>query len=701
MKQNKLLPCLVAAICAGYAINSMAEDTASSSALSEITVTGTREGRALAETPGTVDIVRGEEIKAVSPKHPSEIMGQIPGVWVNVTGGEGHQTAIRHPLTTSPVYLYLEDGIPTRSTGFFNHNALYEINVPMAGGIEVSKGPGTALYGSDAIGGVVNVLTRPAPLKPEAQLTVEGGENGWGRVMATGGNTVGKDGWRADLNLTHTDGWRNATGYDRQAGTLRWDRSLSDDALLKTVATFSNIDQQTAGTSTISEDEYNNNPTTNYTPISLRKVQAFRLSSAYEKESGNSLLSITPYFRYNDMDLLANWSLTYDPTIYNTSNKSLGLLAKYRQNFPDHRARIIVGMDLDYSPGSRLEQSVNTVRSGRIYTDYTIGRTLYDYDATFKGVSPYVHGEISATEKLRLTAGLRYDHLGYDYTNNLSDADIVIRPANISYNLTYRHPSSTSVSYDHLSPKLGATYAFNPDLNGFVAYNHAFRAPSEGQLFRQGSALNTIDLKPVKADSYEMGLRGKAGAKLRYEASLYYMTKEDDILSYKDPVTGATQSVNAGKTLHRGVELGLGAELSREMELNLSTSYAKHSYEDWVISGTANYNGKEMETAPRLIANTRLNYKPAALNGGRLSLEWVKLGSYWMDAANTQKYDGHDIINLRVNYPVSRQMELLGSVTNLTDERYADASSYTTARGRELAPGLPRTFYAGLRYNWM
>ena len=75
----------------------------------------------------------------------------MPGVHVNVTGGEGHMTAIRQPITTSAVYIYLEDGIPTRSTGFYNHNVLYEINVPQLAGIEVSKGPGSALYGSDAM----------------------------------------------------------------------------------------------------------------------------------------------------------------------------------------------------------------------------------------------------------------------------------------------------------------------------------------------------------------------------------------------------------------------------------------------------------------------------------------------------------------------------------------------------------------------
>lgn len=694
MKQSKILPYLVAVICSGGALHSMAEESTNSSTLGEVTVTGTREGRALAETPASVGVVKADEIRNTSPKHPSEIMGQIPGVWVNVTGGEGHQTAIRQPLTTSPVYLYLEDGVPTRSTGFFNHNALYEINLPMAGGIEVSKGPGTALYGSDAIGGVVNVLTRPAPLKPEAQITAEAGEFGWGRIMVTGGNTIGDNGFRADFNVTHTDGWRNATGYDRQSGTVRWDKTLGSDAALKTVATFSNIDQQTAGSSAISEADYNSNPTINYTPISLRKVQAFRLSSAYEKESGNSLLSVTPYFRYNDMDLLANWSLSYDPTIYNTNNKSLGLLTKYRVDLPNQRARVIVGLDLDYSPGSRNEQSITPTKDGKIYTSYTLGPTIYNYDVTFKEASPYVHGEISASDRLRLTAGLRYDHLGYDYDNQLSTIQTG----------SYRRPGDMSVTYNHASPKLGATYAFSPSLSAFAAYNHAFRAPSESQLFRQGSALNTVDLKPVKADSYEIGFRGNAGANLRYEASIYYMTKRDDILSYKDPATGATQSVNAGETLHQGIELGLAADLSQQFELNVSASYAKHTYDDWVTkvgSGNVDYSGKEMETAPRLIANTRLNFKPAILNGGRLSLEWVKLGEYWMDAANTQKYDGHDIFNLRVNYPLSKQVELLGSITNLSDERYAESAAYKTTSGKEFAPGMPRTIYAGVRYNWL
>jgi outer membrane receptor protein involved in Fe transport len=107
--------------------------------VAELVVSATREAQSRARTPATIGVVEGEQLRQERPTHPSEVLGKVAGVWVNVTGGEGHMTAIRQPLTTDPVYLYLEDGVPTRSTGFFNHNALYEINVPQAERIEVVK----------------------------------------------------------------------------------------------------------------------------------------------------------------------------------------------------------------------------------------------------------------------------------------------------------------------------------------------------------------------------------------------------------------------------------------------------------------------------------------------------------------------------------------------------------------------------------
>ena len=667
-----------------------------------ITVTGTREESLKAETAETNDQLGQQEIQDTKPAHPAEILNRIPGVHINVTNGEGHMAAIRQPMTTKAVYLYLEDGIPTRSTGFFNHNALYEVNVPQSGGIEVTKGPGTSLYGSDAIGGVINVLTRPAPLQAEADISVEAGEHGWQRVLLSGGDTSGDDGVRADLNVTHTDGWRDGTEYDRQSATVRWDRFLKDGGSLKTVLATSNIDQQTAGTSRLTETDYLNNRETNYYPISYREVQALRLSTAYEKEDKNTLLSLTPYVRHNFMDYMPNWSFRYDPSVKETESNSLGLLAKYRIDFDTNRTRLIVGADIDYTPGSRLEHTIDALQTGSIYTSYTVNQVIYDYDVIYTGISPYVHMETSPWDKWRITAGLRYDNFEYDYDNQMADGQLMVFPASMGFPARYNHPSDTSVDFSHLSPKLGATYQFSEQFNGFASYRRAFRAPSEGQLFRPGSNAASLDLDAVKADSYEVGVRGEPNKTLSYELSVYAMYVKDDLVSYVDPVTTDRITVNAGETLHKGIELGVNKDLTDELQLAMSVSYAEHSYEDWIqrVGGSnVDFSGNDIESAPNTISNLRLNYKPQLLNGGRVELEWSHLGKYWMDQGNTTKYDGHELYNLRANYFVSKAFEVYARVMNLGDEHYATAAAVSSGNP-QYAPGMPRTVYAGVDYKF-
>ncbi len=657
--------------------------------LDEVTVTATREQQPVAESTASVGVIQQDTIDETKAAHPSEIMGRNAGVHINVTGGEGHMTAIRQPITTAPVYLFLEDGIPTRSTGFFNHNALYEINLPQAGGIEVTKGPGSALYGSDAIGGIVNVLTRPSPLEAEADISVEAGGHGWRRMLLSGGDSIGDDGYRADLNLTHTDGWRDGTEYDRQAATLRWDRLMQNGASLKTVISASAIDQETAGTSRLSKADYLDNPTLNYTPISYREVSALRVSTAYEQEKENTLLSLTPYVRSNSMEMLPNWSLGYDPHRNQSDNNSFGLAAKYRVDFEPNRTRLITGVDIDHSPGSYEEHSLNVTRVGRIYTQYNDNALVYDYDVTYTGISPYVHAETSITERLRINGGARIDYMDYDYDNKLSATNAGFK----------RRPESTSVDFDHVSPKLGASYAFSDTLNGFASYRNTFRAPGERQLFRQGSAANTIDLKPVVADSYEVGVRGAAGSG-RYEVSVYHMTKEDDIVNFINTNTGVRETQNAGETLHKGIELAYQQPIADQLELNLAYSYAKHTYEQWSPRTGLDYAGNEISSAPRQIGDVRLAWRAPALNGGRVELNWSHLGKYWLDDENTHQYDGHDLLHLRANYMLNTQLELFARVENITDERYATGAGYSQFGGEEYAPGLPRTVYAGASYQW-
>jgi len=653
-------------------------------------VSATREVQRRTDQSTTIDVLEGAAIREVRAAHPSGIMQRLPGVHATQLSGEGLSMAIRQPITTKPMYLYLEDGVPTRSTGFFNHNALYEVNLPQSGGLEVLKGPGTAMYGSDAIGGVVNVLTRPAPVTPTLDATVEGGTFGYARMLATGGFTKGGNGLRADLNVTRSDGWRDDGGFKRQSGTIRWDGAFGGFTA-KTVLAGANINQSEAAS--LTQAQFDTREEINPSPIAYRKVQALRLSTQIEKDNGRSLFSLTPYARHNVLDIMPSWQLTFNQQVWDTRNNSVGLLAKYRYDFAPMRTRVIVGADLDYSPGSFLANKITSTPAGGIYTTYTTGEKQYDYDVTYRQASPYIHTEFSPVSRLRLDAGVRYDASGYVYDTKL-DPIATGR---------WRRPADTTVNYTRLSPKLGATLDLSRNLNLYASYREGFRAPGQSQLFQQGSnATSTVGLKPVTAKSAEGGLRGQAAGRFIYSMSVYDMHIQNDILTILD-ATGAQTTSNAGETRHRGVELSAGAMLTSQVRFDAAYSASKQTYEEWVIpvSGkNVSYAGKTIETAPHTLANVLLTYSPNLLNGGRVAVEWSKTGKYYGDPDNTQTYEGFDLWTLHGNYMIRNIGEFFVRVTNVTDEKYAEVATYNAFNKWQYTPGTPRSVFAGLRYNW-
>ncbi|HVF38393.1 MAG TPA: TonB-dependent receptor, partial [Gemmatimonadaceae bacterium] len=660
-----------------------------------VVVSMTREMQRRADASATIEVLDGAEIRRTRASHPSGIMNRVPGVHVADLTGEGHSTAIRQPISTKPLYLFLEDGIPTRSTGFFNHNALYEVNIPQAGGIEVLKGPGTALYGSDAVGGIINVLTRPIPTTPTAEATVEGGAFGYYRGTITAGGTSGSQGVRFDLNVTHGDGWKDGSNFDRKSGTIRWE-SNANGVTAKTVLTGSRISQ--FDVPALSGAQFASSPDLNKAPIAFRNVDAVRISSAIEKEFKSTLFSLTPYARYNTMELLPNWQLSFDPQVWDTRNKSVGALARARFDFAPMRAKVILGTDLDYSPGSFKADGITPIRSGPnniIWSGYNITAQHYDYDVTYKSVAPYVHAELSPTPRLRFDAGLRYDYSGYAYETRLAPLATG----------AHRIPENTSVDYSHLSPKLGVTLDVSPALNVFASYRHGFRTPSQGQLFQQNSAANTVDLEPVKVDSYEGGIRGQLGARVLYQVSVYNMKMTDDILTFITPAN-TREAVNAGATRHKGIELGVGVALLHDLRLDAAYSNSSQRYLEWVPRESANpaqrvdYSGKRIESAPHTLGNILLTYSPSVLGGGRAAIEWSGIGSYAMNPDNTHFYSGYRIMNLHLNMMPVRNAEIFARVVNLTDRKYAEIVTYDAFQREQFTPGGPRSVFAGLRYSW-
>ncbi|MBY6190295.1 TonB-dependent receptor [Microbulbifer agarilyticus] len=678
--------------------------TLSDSALEQVVVTATREAKARSELAESVGVVTEEQLAHIAPAHPADALNRVAGVHVNNLGGEGHMTSIRQPISTAGVYLFLEDGIPTRPTGFFNHNGLYEINVPQSAQLEVTKGPASALYGSDAIGGVINALTKAAPEEAEISLNGELGADGWQRALISGGNKVGESSaFHLDLNSTASDGFREEADYTRTSMSGRFDSKFAEGWDSKTVLSYSTIDQ--SGVSGLEEADYRNHLEKNryHGDIGYREVEALRLSSelAYTPDE-YSLLTVTPFYRHNSTVMMPSWMVTYDPNIRDTEFSSYGLLLKYRRDFD--RGELIVGVDADYTPSEYREERITVTREGDIYSDYArTGEFTYNFDAEQTSVSPYVHAEYAPTAQLRLSAGLRYDVFDVDYADRLDTPN---------EDPSHFRPASQGRDYDNLSPKLGAVYKLNDDHQLYASYRHAFRAPTVGTLFRPGSSTGTTELEPVTSVSQEVGLRGVVAEAVNYELAVYDMTTENDIVSYIEG--DMRKTTNAGETSHKGVELSVQAPLGEEWQLALSYAAMQQEYKDYsyvfsqfsfacfcMVSENLNFAGNDIGKAPRTLGNLALAYTPAWLSGLRVELEWSHTGGYYTDETNTQEYAGHDLLNLRATHDFSNDLSVYTRLSNVTDERY---STYTANQVGDpdlsYRPGLPRSMFAGVRYRF-
>ena len=155
-------------------------------------------------------------------------------------------------------------------------------------------------------------------------------------------------------------------------------------------------------------------------------------------------------------------------------------------------------------------------------------------------------------------------------------------------------------------------------------------------------------------------------------------------------------NVDNGKTEHKGIELNSLFKLADDWSLSLTSSYARHTYESNIAPRGVSVilDGKDIDTAPKLTANAKLNWDIS--DNSSLNLEWVRMDKYWMDESNTHGYEGHDLFNLRYQYYSDSNWYVSARVTNLLDEDYAeraDVNAFSDFTGDRYFVGEPRSVY--------
>ena len=245
-----VLPILASCCIIGTASASPLVAAAASAGLEEIVVTATRRATPRLETPLSLGAVDREALQLLGPTHHSEALNRLPGVMIQRGSGQESLTAIRSPVLTGAgscgAFLFLENGIPIRPVGFCNVNELMEVDTEQAQAIEVLRGPGTALYGSSAMHGVVNVLQAAPQGQPERSVAVDAGPDRYARARLAGTLAAGDWDYRLAGLYTHDGGWRIDSGYDEAkfnaTGVGRW-----RDAAARADLSATWLDQQTAG----------------------------------------------------------------------------------------------------------------------------------------------------------------------------------------------------------------------------------------------------------------------------------------------------------------------------------------------------------------------------------------------------------------------------------------------------------------------
>jgi len=644
-----------------------------------IIVTTERREQPIGEVAQSVTALGGDELVLIGADHIAEALARAPGVALHRGSGAEHLTAIRSPVLTGGAgagsFLFLENGAPIRSPGFANINGLLNAHYEIAGGIEIVRGPSGALYGANAIHGVINVLARAPSEDFSLFAEIFGDTEDRYKWKGSVSGTFGAHGFFAGASAVSESGYRRDAGLDQQKLTLRhlW---TGADVSVDTIFIFDNLEQETAGfvfgeTALLDRDLRR----TNNFPQAFRDAKSARLQSTIDVQTGEkTTIKVTPYARWNQMDFLQHFLPSQ--ALEENGHWSIGAMSAIYHD--TGRLSLIAGVDVEYTQGFLSEfQSRPTIFS------FTQG-LHYDYEIKAINASGFVQGEYAFRPRTTATVAVRIDGTIYDYDNR-TDSGVAGR---------FLRLDDRKDRFVTASPKFSLRHKFSDTATGYISYARGARPPQTTDLYRLQINQTGARARPELIDAIEIGLRAGFADRVNIDITGFLMAKKNFFFRDADGF-----NVTNGKTRHLGVEADIRIALHETLTLQSALTYAAHTYRFDRPVGRASEAisfGNDIDTAPRVIANTRLSWRPDR----RLSFEaeWVSLGSYFTDAANDHFYGGHNLLHLRGEARVTEHLGVFLTLRNATNKLYAERADFAFGNDR-FFPGEERTLGLGVRYR--
>ena len=617
--------------------------------LADVIVTANRSAQAADRVGQSVTVLTTEAIETSQTVSVADLLVRTPGVSLSRNGGIGGSTALRIRGAESDQTVVVIDGVklndPSSTGGGFNFGSLLTGDIAR---IEVLRGAQSTLWGSQAIGGVVNIVTAQPTAPFAATLDAEAGSRGTQYLRGGIGGAGERLIWRLAASHFETDGFSTAAvgteddGYENTGLSGRADIKLTEDVSIDLRAVYSD------GTTDI-----------------------------------DGFLSVPPY-TFGDTreygrtkELVAYAGLNFDLFGDRLSNRiGYGYTRTERDNFNPDQPVTTVTFDAE-GTNERFEyQGVFDIREGWTATfgaehedsefstaspsDFDPNPTPDTNKVGIEGVYLQVQGEV--IDGLTLTGGVRRDE------------------------------------HDTFGGKTLGQAAAAWSLNGGntvlrASFGQGFKVPSLYQLY---SEYGNLALQPEEADGWDAGAEHWLFDR-RVSLSATYFNRETtnqiDYVSCSSPSTDPMCTVdgqprfgyynNTAKTSADGVELAAAAWLGA---FSVSANYTFTDTENETPG--ANF-GRDLARRPEETANLSASYVwPFGLTTG-VAVRYA--GDSFDSASNAFTLKGYTLVDLRVSYPIDDNLEVYGRVENVDDETYQTTRNYGSA-GRGTFVGVRARF---------
>ena len=616
------------------AIPALAQDDASQAKPEEIVVTATRVPTPISQIANSITVITAADIAIKQEQTLPDVLKDVPGLNIVQTGGPGGQTSVFMRGTNSNHVKVFVDGIDVSDVS--NSNASFDFGqflTPDIERVEVLRGPQSGLYGSDAIGGVINIITKTGNGAPQFTTGIEGGSFGtFNQTAGVSGSTgpfhytANIEHFRSDdtpvtpLNLLAPGEKRIDDAYDNVTASTKLGLDVTDNFDLGLVARYTNSHLDSTG------DNYNTFP-------------AF-------PDSAQSHSPVLEYFTRGTTHL-ALFDGRFEQTLgFAYTSTSLSDFS------PD-------GPTTSYFSGDRQK------------LDWQ-GKVQIAEGETFIIGAEHERDEIRLPITAETTINSGYAELQSNLVENFYDTVSLRFDSNDRFGdkFTYR------IAPTYLIPETGTKLK--------ASVGTGFKAPTLSEMFQNfpsSDFFGNPNLKPETSLGYDFGFEQSVlNDQVEFGATYYH----NDITNLIDSNATFTSYANVGKATTYGVEAFVSYSPIDAVKLRLDYTYT-HATDDIAHQDLLRRPKNKLDFDARWQATDALSLDASLLYLSSWADGNRDFSVPYLDAP------GYVTVDITANYDVTEQLTVYGKITNLAGETYQDPTGFLRP-GRGFFGGIKTKF---------